>query len=315
MKDIFGNEITERTASLSVFCDERKIESCYHQLNENWLYISLLIIPTFKKTEILEKLGKYREDENYPYELSFRNIDAPSRNSNLTRLAKLWIKEVVEDLNKCFYFSILGINKDRLLFELFGEKGDRGGREENIYNRFFRANFKGAINLLFPENEYEKIVISELFHDKQGRLEAHSYFPWHLISKVSDDRISFGSNTFRFIDSDNMLEPVYKDESHFIQLADILVGSFSHCLDLPAPYSEGKKEVAKIALPLLENIVNGVYIKDRWYSISFFPSRKLSWEEYLDPTYRSQSRFFTSRRILLKESLSGQLSFLDKVKE
>ena len=102
MKDLFGNEITEKTISLSVFCDERKIESCYHQLNENWLYISLLIIPSFKKDEILEKLKKHRQNENYEYELSFRKIDKPSLNSRVTRLAKLWIKDVVGDINKVF---------------------------------------------------------------------------------------------------------------------------------------------------------------------------------------------------------------------
>ena len=313
MKDIFGTDIHSKEISLSIYCDERKINGCQHPNNENWLYIALLIVPDSKKSEVLATLNKHRGDTNYYYELKFRKLNKPSCISTIARLAELWLKEVIWDTNKRFYFKILGIKEDNLLFELFGGDASSKGKHENIYNRFFRANFLGALNSYFPQEEYAKITISGLFHDRQGRLEAHEFFPWHLCYKVSDERVNFLSDQLCFIDSDHRAEPKHKDCSQFIQLADLLVGSISHCLDLPAQSSEGKDEVAKVILPLLKEILGGVYSKRsrfdyfRKYDVSFYPSKKLTLEEFYNDADRAQSQFFKERRILLEEKLSDQL--------
>ena len=39
MKDIFGADVHEKELSLSVYSDERKIDSCQHPNGENWIYI------------------------------------------------------------------------------------------------------------------------------------------------------------------------------------------------------------------------------------------------------------------------------------
>ncbi len=295
MKDLFGADIQAKEAFLSIYCDERKIDSQAHPNRESWVYITLLIIPDSKKLEVLEILNKHRNNKDVRYygELKFRKIDKTSRISTITRLAKLWLQEIINDTNKCFYFKVFGIKKDNLLFELFGAGTTSKGKYATIYNRFFRTAFLSAINSYFPREEYEKITISGLFHDSQGRLEAHEFFPWHLPYKVTDGRVDFKSDQFCFIDSNHRAEPKYKDDSQFIQLADLLVGSVSHCLDLPTQSSKGKNEIAEVILPLLKEMLGSVYSKVsqfeyfRKYDVSFYPSKKLTLEQFSDDADRA----------------------------
>ena len=179
MKDMFGADMQEEGISLSIYCDDRKIDGQQHPNNESWLYIALLIIPDSKKAEILDVLNKYRNNKDIKYygELKFHKLNKTSRISTIARLAKLWLQEVIDDSNKRLYLKILGIRRDNLLFELFGSDDSSRGKYANIYNRFFRAAFLGALNSYFPREKYENITISGLFHDRQGRLEAHEFFP------------------------------------------------------------------------------------------------------------------------------------------
>ena len=130
---------------------------------------------------------------------------------------------------------------------------------------------------------------------------------------MSDDRIDFKSNAFCFVESDHRAEPKNKDDSQFIQLVDLLIGSISHCLDLPTQSSKGKDEVAKVILPLLKDILGSVHSKRsrfdyfRKYDVSFYPSKKLTLKEFFNDADRAQSQFFKERRILLEERLSRQL--------
>ena len=318
MKDLFGAEIPAKEISLSIYCDERRIDSIRHPNRENWTYITLLMIPDSKKSDVLSVLNGYRGNKGIEYysELKFHKLIKGSRISKIARLAKLWLHEITNDTNKCFYFKVFGIKMDNLLFELFGAGTASRGKYASIYNRFFRTAFLSALNSYWPQAEYEKIVISGLFHDKQGLLEAHEFFPWHLCYKVSDERISFKSSRVSFIESDHSDEPIFTGDSHFIQLTDLLVGSISHCLDLPTRFNEGKNEVAKVILPLLADILGNVYSKRsrfdyfRKYDVSFYPSKKLTLEEFSSDVDRAQSHFFKNRRILLEERKFGKQSSL-----
>jgi len=315
LKDMFGDEISAKQTALSMYCDERIIDGKQHPNGESWIYALLLIIPIHKKQEVLDVLHLHREDIQYYGELCFHRIDKSSSISKSTRLSKKWLEEVVNDSNKRFYFNMLGIRKDNLLFELFGPGTSPKGKYANIYNRFFRTAFLAAINSFFPSEEFETITIEEMFHDKQGLLESHDVFPWHLKQKVSSKHITFTASDICFIESNHNDEPLYKEESHFIQLADILVGAISHCLDLPTETSEGKNEVAQVILPLIKDILGNVYSNKtrfdyfRKYHISFFPSKKLTAIEFANDLERTHSGFFRIRPILLEEKLSRQQRF------
>jgi len=310
MKDLFGGNSRANETSLLVYCDERVIKRESHPNNESWIYIALLLVPESKRQGAINALNKHRETKTVEYfgELKFAKLRKRDGNSRITRLAKLWIQEIINNFDKCFYLKVLGIKADNLLFQLFGEGSDATGKYATIYNRFFRTAFLSAVNTYWPRADYQKVVISELFHDKQGLLEAHQFFPWHLPYKASDDRIVFNSDHFVFIDSNHNKEPQYKDDSHLIQLADILVGSISHCLDLVTGDNKGKNEVAKVILPFLKEILNCGHF--RRCDVSFYPLRKLTPQEFGDDVCRSKSQFFRKRSILLEEHLFGkQLSF------
>ncbi len=311
MKDLFGVDVPLKEVSLSVYCDERIIDMKTHPNRENWTYIALLLIPAHEKSGVLDTLNRHRENKDIRYfgELKFSKLRKGSRNSRITRLAKLWLQEIINDTGKRLYFRILGIKMDNLLYELFGNGDTSKGKYGNIYNRFFRMTFLGAVNTYWPQENYQEVVVSSIFHDKQGRLEAHRFFPWHLVYKVSGDRIFFKSDQIIFVESDHNTEPKYKDDSHFVQLADVLIGSASHCLDFPTKYNEGKNEVARVVLPFLKDILKN-QAHFRRCDVCFYPSKKLTIQEFYDDDKRSQSQFFRERSILLEEHLFGkQLSF------
>jgi len=194
-----------------------------------------------------------------------------------------------------------------LIFEVFGADKSFSKKYANIYNRFFRTAFLGALNSFFPNEKYEKVTISGLYHDAQGLLEAHDFFPWHLCYKLSDEHINFKSNQFCFVNSDHRIEPNYKDESQLIQLADLLIGSVSHCLDLPTQSNRAKNEVAKMVLPIIKRSRSEYFRK---YDISFYPSKRLTLEEYSNDIERAQSHFFDKRCIPLEDYLSCQLPLI-----
>ncbi len=188
MKDFFGTEISPKNICLSVYSDERIVDSKQHPNEEHWNYITILMIPDTKKTDLLAVLNKHRDrrDVRYQSELHFHKLDKGSEISSVTRLAKLWLKEIVNDTDRRLYFKVLGIKRDNLAFERFGPGDTHYGKYATIYNRFFRTAFLGAVNLYCPKHEYKTVTITELYHDKQGRLEEHNLFPWHLPFKVAD---------------------------------------------------------------------------------------------------------------------------------
>lgn len=312
MKDLFGTEILPKDICLSVYSDERTVDSKQHPYKEHWTYITLLMIPDTKKTGLLAVLNKYRDNRDVRYhdELHFHKLDKGSEISPATRLAKLWLEEVVNDTDRRLYFRVLGIKRDNLAFQRFGLGDTHYGKYGNIYNRFFRTTFLGAVNSYWPKHKYKTVTIAELYHDKQGRLEAHNFFPWHLPLKVSDKRIDFKTDRFCFVESNHREEQTHQGESHFIQLTDVLAGSISHCLDLPTKSSKGKNEVARVILPMLREILSDSYPKGsvfrcfRKYDVSFYPSRKLTVEQLNNDCARSLSNFFKNRRILLEMTQS-----------
>lgn len=118
--------------------------------------------------------------------------------------------------------------------------------------------------------------------------------------------ISFNTDHVTFINSDHNEEVTHKDEAHFIQLIDLVLGSIRLGLDDTCT-KDGCCEIADKMCALLERIMrkpgnkNSSYGYYRKYGVSFFPSQSLNSEEILDPQKRLFSRIYNNRRMLFAD--------------
>ena len=273
-KNLFGEKIRPKEIEIFIFADEKK------NVSERWDYIAILIIPFEKIDNALEILNAHRQEINYYYELKFSNI-SKARGKKF-ELAERWITEIIEDGKRergIFYFHILGIDRDNLDYTYFGEGETPKGKYANIYNRFFRTVFLGAVKEFF--DNFDKIIVDTVFHDKEGHLQTHKYFPWHLIFKVEreEKNIKFKNKKIFFIESDHNKEKDFTKFSHFIQLTDVIVGVVSYCLDFEKFSNKGYFKLGKIFLPLVDRLINNPKNKNssfgyyKKYKVSFFPDK------------------------------------------
>ncbi len=305
--DLFGNKIEQKEEKISIFCDERKVDKYAHPNDEEWIYIGILFVPQEKLNLACEILNKCRKIENFYGEVKFHKVNRKGRGA-IEQVAKRWIDQVVLDNDKIFFYNLLGINKNRLLFELFGKGNTREGKFSNIYNRFFRSAFLCGVNLFFSKDNYGKIIVDNIYHDSEGFLQKHDFFPWHLQWRLGqkDMRITFLNDKIKFVRADPKKEKNHKAACEMIQLSDILIGSFSECLDNLAPKNKGKNNLSSAVIDLLDDILNEKYYSKYEYfkriNVSFFPSRELTLQGFLDIYEKSKSTFYQCRPILKRTS-------------
>lgn len=273
---------------------------------QSWMYLGLLAIPENQWSHALEILEEDRKAVSYFGEIKSTKLTQRPK----IELAKRWLGRVMWDDRKCFHFYILGLNMDNLQRKAFGDKGKE--QDRRIYNRFFRMGVTYTLKGYW--GDMDLIDVLAIFHDKT-EMERDDLFDWHTIWKIAikEEKITFKTDTIKFIDSDHAKEKDYPDDSHFIQLIDIILGSVRQCLDCTST-KEGITEVAKEFLLLFERLTdkrrcNNPYSRYRYYKrccIAFFPSRKLTTKDLADPWKRIQSSFFVQRPSLLTEKLSRQ---------
>lgn len=336
LRDNSQNEI-----SLEIFSDEI-FNVRDPSDNSNWMYIGVLFIPTQNKDICFKKLNDCRciKHKNWSEIMSDCIHICNHHSGNYTeihykevhksdarfRIAQNWIQfiknEACSKHSKLLYFNILGLNLSKMNLDLFGNNSDR---DLTIYNRFYRTAVLGGLNYFFKY--YGKISIDTIYHDK-GSQEHHSLFPWHSIYRINleNDKISVKNDTIIFLDSDHRKSG--KNESHFIQLIDLILGAtFVGLHDL----SERKqkrmvgytfKPTLEILLDRVKNPVTGVpggryYPSNyyRGYQISFFPNNSQDFDNgdmHLDfdgslTNYGFRpDNFYWNRPILLKDP--GQTS-------
>lgn len=295
----------EKEIHLTLFCDERKIDSDVQINGENWFYICLLLIPTDQIFKLKTKLDICRKKNNYHHEMSFKDIGA--RSVEKVNLCKSWLDCLEYDEERQIYYKILGINRDNLNKKCFGEKM----KFDVVYNRFFRTTVDGAVSHYF--SDYHKIYIDQVFHDNEGGLESNYYFQWHLAYKLSSKEVTFCNKEITFINSDHTKEQLHTDKSHLIQLADVLIGTVSHALDVTSKYKT-RHEVSLHYSERIKNILtNPNNIRSRGYKkydISFFPSKILNDEELETPILRANSSFYRNRDIMVLQQKQPKLLIL-----
>lgn len=281
--------------NLAFFTDERK------NISGTWNYISTIIVPTEKFNSLYDTLMKHRKELNYYGELKYTEI---GKRGLKLELAKKWIGEILEDIDNRIYFKVLGLNTKLLDDETFGEGSiKKGANYANLYNRFFRTNL--FIVKYFFSNK-DEIVVDRVFHDNEGNLEYHSYFDWHSIGKLNqEENITCAKNEIVFIDSNHQLEKQYPKVSQVIQLADLLVGCISQCLDYKKSKHKGRDELGLLIYPLVKRILKNPFNKNssykyfKKYDISFFPKE-------LPNDFHNLRQYLHRDRILLIESLVNE---------
>jgi len=311
-RDLFGNPIPSNSHWVHLYIDE--IKPYRNKSGQQWMYIGVLAIPSTRRTQALAILNQSREDVGYDRELHFtklRNYSYARIHNRKTLLAKRWVDQVMDDDRKIFHFNLLGINLDNLQGPAFGEGG--GEQRRNIYNRFFRTALNSAIKWFFGKTG---VQVVDVFHDRANQLEQDSRFDWHAIWRIGQEvpGVGFVPHRIEFVDSDHNQEPNYPEESHFIQLCDLMMGGLTLCLDARNT-KDGCNEIAERLLPLAERLTDphqaynptSHYHHLRRISMSFFPSKRLRMDELGTPACRATSNFYITRPLLLSEIVSGQL--------
>jgi hypothetical protein len=193
--------------------------------------------------------------------------------------------------------------------------GESAARERNIYNRFFRSACIYCLKAFY--GDCKSINVKGVFHDK-GNLEKDELFDWHTVWRIKqqEENISFDMDRILFVDSNHDKEKLYPEESHLIQMTDLVLGATSQCLDA-SPNRDGCDEIGCLFLPLVKRLNDSRrasnprsrYNYFKKCSLSFFPSKKLTMAQLDDKWERLTSSFYKDRPLLLKDKISGQKQF------
>lgn len=320
MKNLFRVEgvdpeepVIKKNIEVNLYCDEIKNKECTIG-KDRWHYFGILIVPVKIEKILLEDLLKKRFLVN-----NFCDIDIRSKyfakNNRIVHfheldadtyyVAKRW-HEYMLDYESCdkVYFSILGINQNKLDLDVFGDE-DLFNR---IYNRFFRAAVVYSLKRFFPKT---KICIKEIIHEK-GEQEFHEFFPWHVIYKINEDYedISCSCQRINFFGKDHEKDP----RSNFLQLIDVILGATinnfhdSSNKEFKLKLTEDFSELVKRLIKNPDN-PNSKYCKDyhRRMNISFFPKQVIMPEDDYYEYKKRLSQFYKEREMVFLSRGLGRL--------
>ena len=286
---------------LWAFVDERK------NIADEWYYFLVLLIPDEQATLVKSWLHSAREDFHSP--IKFAKLNSNGRGRKV-EIAKTWMQEVLRsarDDRNDLYFSLTGLNLNRLDPKAFGGANCAHGQTlANIHNRFFRKSLSNAITDFWGG---APILIRKVFHDSEGNLQNHQYFDWHAISKTMSDHshITFESDNITFVLSDHRKEKHHENASHIIQLVDVLLGAITYCFHPSHSRNKGQEEVAMETVELVKRLShaprnpNSAYNYYKKFKVGFFPKKN---------SYAGEDDLFYHRReIELLNMKSGQQIF------
>jgi hypothetical protein len=332
--ELFDKQIV-RPHNLEIFSDEILTVRDNHD-NSKWMYFGTLFVPSEKKESLLQQLNNLRciKTNNWHPDISTCEDRCGYHDKNNTeihykelaesnarfRIAQNWIKFVRDErspkTDRLFYFNILGLNLSAMNLEMFGERSS----DLTIYNRFYRTTILSGLKYFFKNR---KVVIQNIFHDK-GSQEFHEYIPWHAIHKIdlTNENISIIPENIQFIDSDHRKSGI--EESHLIQLTDILLGATYACLHNPSAELQ-KQKVGDLFKPALTCLLDrhesengpmiGSYYKSKFYrtgQVCFFPKNKFDMRTASLDVYNFERRigngkFYYDRQIQIADSSEVKL--------
>lgn len=277
-----------------------------------WDYHCILLIEENKLDSFLTSLLRAREEIGNLPELKFSNLhDSGKYEKN--DLAQKWIMYFLETQayeSSGIYFSVSGLDREKIDFSFFGEGDTPTGKYANLYNRFFRATVKGLVHHCYFGH---KVTIKQIYHDCEGNLERHDYFEQGTLRKIAKetDDIDYENSEIVFVNSDHRKEQLYQNESHIIQFVDILIGAVTYCLHPIEKKKLGQRKLAERIFPYIQENINTAPRCQRLYpaskksSISIFP-RNLCYEH--NDTIR-QSEYYTPSCQEFEIYLDKQMGF------
>jgi len=200
-------------------------------------------------------------------EIHFNEIRESRSSQAQIKIAKSWLNFFM--LGKKVQMAVLYIDLDKLDSSFFGGSNVNA----NIYNKFFRTLINYGLKCFF--NSYDKIEVTNIFYDRKGELERHSFFNKFNFSKLiyeSGGNIELLGKII-FIDSDHKIEKYYKNESHLIQFVDLIIGAIRQNIFYISKDSI-KNNVARVIRGKLLKLKKK-YWSSNFIKVSFFPKNKL----------------------------------------
>lgn len=297
----------ESKIELDIYIDEIEPEH-----NCNYIILGALFVPRDNKDKIFAEIfnircqndqyDKWHDDFNScPFkerckkewhdmdncEIHFTDIREGRVNRSMIKISKSWLKNYCDN-NQKYFTNVLYISLDNLDVSFFGDSSINS----NIYNKFLRTLINYGLKCFF--SIYDKIIIKNIFYDEKTDLERHYFFNSSNLSKIayeSSKNIIF-ENKVIFLKSDHKEEEKYPEESHFIQLIDIIIGSIRHNL-FRISESDNKDDVARIIRPLLNKIRQEYFCSDK-LKVSFFPKNRIQTITDLknEETYQRNDEFY-----------------------
>ncbi len=303
--DIFGNPIPPNEIELNVYHDEREIP-------RQWFYHSFCFIPLQNERKVLNTLCSHRRESTWESEIHFKELKGTNTENDL---AKRWVDYYGNEGIDDFYYYLLGIDLQMIEKRLWKS----GTRDHRIYNRFFQMGLYGAIKWFFlnPDARYHEVIINKIFSHERSREDKDEFHTRPIFETLqkslsSDEVIIFKTYKIKEVKSDHEEEIKHPDASHFIQFADVIMGTFSQIYDNTSNH-EGKKLCAramlKCELPgkIMSFNPNSRYYKR--YAVSFFPKAKITERDFFDktPEYFLKSQFYNKRSMAFTSK--GQMTF------
>lgn len=295
--DFYGEKRTNEI-SCSVFHDEREIQS-------QWLYHGFLFVPTGNEDLIVDRIVRERDASTWEKEIHFSKLQ---NTKTMVDLAMRLTDAFCNYFRDISYFYLMGIDYQNLAKELWV---DRKTRDQRIYNRFFQIGLYSAIKwfFLFKDSDVERVTIQTIYSDAKSRTVDDLFHSMPISDTsfkavIKDEPIVFMDKRIVEVDSDHERETKYIQQSHIIQLADLLVGAFGQALDATSQ-QEGKCKVADV---LTRHGLPGILMKycEPYYSspyykkvnVSFFPREQLTKEEIIsEQVFKRVRQFYNSREV------------------
>ena len=282
----FHLESEKEEASIRLYIDEIKMAE--DRNSKKWIYIGVIAIEDGNQLEI------YNELKMHDRYLHFEEIRKKSDRSPNLAAAHDYLDLAFAENSK-IKFRILGLAMDRLNPSAFGDEKV----PSRAYHRFMRSTILALINGIFHASRYSKVQVLDIVHDRTHHAKHWETLPIKQIAR-DNPRIDFKVDHIRFINSNHKAKDGCVESSRFLQLIDLILGTFRYVLDGPQ-YRRNKG--AESLADAFHDFVRRVNHPKRRFKykkqcgISYFPKLKLSDEE-LDTLKRYDDNFFNSKEVL-----------------